>query len=252
LSSFAGGSLFGSRAGPQPADVLALHGWGRGHSDFDLALAELVGSRHNTGAVSLDLPGFGASPAPGEPCGAAGYAEMISPVFDECRSQVVLVGHSFGGRVAVELAVRFPDAVASLVLCGVPLLRRADRPAARPALRYRLARKLHRRGLLGDEAMERLRQRFGSADYRSATGVMRDVLVTVVNETYEAQLGEISQPVELVWGRDDDSAPVEVARRASGILADARLTVLDGVGHFVPTEAAPSLVDAISRRLDVL
>ena len=232
--------------------MLALHGWGRSHADFDEVLTELVGSRESTGAIALDLPGFGTSPAPGEPCGAAGYAEMVVPVLHECRAQVVLVGHSFGGRVAIELAARFPDTVAALVLCGVPLLRRADRPAARPAMRYRLARRLHRRGLLGDDAMERMRQRFGSADYRSASGVMRDVLVTVINETYEAQLGEISQPVELVWGRDDDSAPVDVAQRACGILADARLTILDGVGHFVPTEAAPSLTDAISRRLDVL
>ncbi len=252
LSSFAGGSLFGSRVGDPPADVLALHGWGRSHTDFDIALTGLVESRGTAGAIALDLPGFGASPAPEAPCGAAGYAEMVRPVLDECSPRVVLVGHSFGGRVAVELVTRFPDAVAALVLCGVPLLRRADRPAVRPALRYRLARTAHRRGLLGDDAMERMRQRFGSADYRSATGVMRDVLVAVVNETYEAQLGEISQPVELVWGDGDESAPVAVAQRACGILADARLTVLDGVGHFVPTEAAPSLTDAISRRLDVL
>ncbi len=232
--------------------MLALHGWGRSHSDFDKVLTELVGSRETTGAIALDLPGFGASPAPGEPCGAAGYAEKIVPVLDECRAQVVLVGHSFGGRVAIELAARFPDHVAALVLCGVPLLRRADRPAARPAMRYRLARQLHRRGLLGDDAMEGIRQRFGSSDYRSTTGVMRDVLVTVVNETYEAQLGEISQPVELVWGRHDDEVPVEVAERAARMLAVARLTVLDGAGHFVPTEAPEGMSAAIGRRLESL
>lgn len=232
--------------------MLALHGWGRSHTDFDTALTGLVESRGTTGAIAVDLPGFGASPAPEAPCGAAGYAEMVRPVLDECSPRVVLIGHSFGGRVAVELATRFPDAVAALVLCGVPLLRRADRPAARPTLRYRLARNLHQRGLLGDDTMERMRQRFGSADYRSAAGVMRDVLVTVVNETYEAQLGEISQPVELVWGRRDGEVPIEVAERAAKMLAAARLTVVDDAGHFVPTEAAPSLTDAISRRLDVL
>ena len=252
LSSFAGGSLFGSRVGDPPADVLALHGWGRSHTDFDAALSGLVESRVNAGAIAVDLPGFGASPAPAAPCGAAGYAEMVCPVLDDCSPRVVLVGHSFGGRVAVELATRFPDAVAALVLCGVPLLRRSDRPAVRPAMRYRLARTLHRRGVLGDEARERMRQRFGSAEYRSATGVMRDVLVTVVNETYEAQLSKIAQPVELVWGRHDSQVPVEIAHWAGQMLADAQMTVLDSAGHLVPTEAAPALVDAIARRLDVL
>ena len=173
-------------------------------------------------------------------------------MWDECAARVVVVGHSFGGRVAVELAVRRPDVVASLVLCGVPLLHRADRPAAKPVLRFRLARVLHRRGLLGEATMERMRQRFGSADYRSATGVMRDVLVAAVNESYESQLDAITQPVELVWGQHDDAVPVETARRAQERLRDARLTLLDGVGHFVPTEAATALTEAIARGLEVL
>ena len=249
LSSFAGGALFGSRTGDGPAVVLGLHGWGRSHTDFDSSLAGLVESHSDISAIALDLPGFGASPAPSVAGGAATYADLIEPVLDECAARIVVVGHSFGGRVAVELAVRRPDVVASLVLCGVPLLHRADRPAAKPALRFRLARVLHRRGLLGEATMERMRQRFGSADYRSATGVMRDVLVAAVNESYESQLDAIAQPVELVWGQRDDTAPVEAARRAQERLSDARLTLLDGVGHFVPTEAPDALAAAVRQRL---
>lgn len=229
--------------------MLALHGWGRSHSDFDAVLTGLVGMHEGAGAVALDLPGFGASPAPPAPCGAAGYAELVRPVLGECSPRVVLVGHSFGGRIAVELAARFPETVSALVLCGVPLLRRTDRRGARPALRYRIGRGLHRCGLLGEGTMERMRQRYGSADYRRATGVMRDVLVTAVNETYEDQLGRISQPVELVWGRQDDEVPVEIAERAARLLTDPQLTVLEGVGHDVPTEAPGALADAVVRHL---
>lgn len=230
--------------------MLALHGWGRIHADFDTSLAGLVQSRAGLGALAVDLPGFGASPAPPTAGGAAVYADLIEPVLDDCAARVVVVGHSFGGRIAVELAVRRPERVASLVLCGVPLLRRTDRPLTKPALQYRLARGLHRRGLLGEAAMEGMRRRFGSADYRNASGVMRDVLVAAVNETYETQLGAISQPVELLWGLHDDAVPVETARRAHERLSESRLTVLDGAGHFVPTEAAPALSEAITRRLD--
>ena len=205
-----------------------------------------------TDAIAVDLPGFGSSPAPDVAGGAAVYADLVEPLLAECAPRVVVIGHSFGGRVGVELAARHPEAVAALVLCGVPLLRRSDQPTPRPARRFRLARALHRRGLLGNGTMERMRQQFGSADYRAATGVMRDVLTAVVNETYEVQLRQISQPTELVWGRLDEPVPVEIAERAAQILADARLTVLDGVGHFVPTEAPGALASAIRRRLDEL
>ncbi len=225
--------------------MLGLHGWGRTHSDLLECLA-------GTDAIALDLPGFGASPVPTSPGGASAYADLVEPVLDDCAPHVVLLGHSFGARIAVELAVRRPDTVASLVLCGAPLLRRIDRPAARPALRFRLARGLHRRGLLGDGTMERMRQHYGSSDYRAAQGIMRDVLVTAVNETYESQLGRITQPVELVWGRQDDQVPVETAQRAADMLDDALLTVLDGVGHHVPTEAPTALAAAVNRHLAAL
>ncbi len=252
LRSFADGTLFGSRFGSEPATVVALHGWGRSHADFGPSMARLVSCGAAVGAVALDLPGFGASAAPAEPCGAAGYAAMVAPVFDECDERLVLIGHSFGGRVAVELAFRYADTVAALVLCGVPLLRGSNQARSRSAVRYRLIRGLAKRGWVSDDAMERMRQRFGSADYRAASGVMRDVLVRVVNETYETQLRQICQPVELVWGRDDGSVPLTVAQQACEILPDARLTVLEDVGHFVPTEAAPALVDAVVGRLNML
>ncbi|NIS30326.1 MAG: hypothetical protein GWN07_08695, partial [Actinobacteria bacterium] len=68
-------------------------------------------------------------------------------------------------------------------------------------------RAAHRAGLVSDARMEAWRRRRGSADYRSASGVMRDVLVTVVNESYEEALGRIEGPVELVWGRGDVDVP---------------------------------------------
>jgi len=118
LKSFAGGAIFGERFGDGPPQVLALHGWGRDRRDFNEVLGGLD-------AVAIDLPGFGASPEPAEAVGAAGYARMVAPVLDEFDQPVILVGHSFGGRVAVHLAVLTPDKVRALVLVGVPLLRRA-------------------------------------------------------------------------------------------------------------------------------
>ena len=74
----------------------------------------------------------------------------------------------------------------------------------------------------------------------------------MVNESYEQQLRAISAPVDLVWGDDDDAAPHEIAARAEALLTDARLTILGGVDHFVPSTAPTALREAIDRRLDAL
>ena len=235
------GDVFGDRTGPHPR-VLALPGWMRPRSDFDGVLSGLD-------AIALDLPGFGgASPPPADVWGAAEYADACEPALADLDAPAVVVGHSFGGRVAVHLAARHPDTVGGVVLVGVPLLRRHGSPSG-PPLSLRLARTARRLRLVPASVVDDLRMRHGSADYRAAEGVMRAVLVKVVNETYEEQLAAIRQPVELVWGDSDTAAPPEIAGRAEALLAHSRLTIIGGIGHFVPQEAPGVVRDAIERRL---
>lgn len=250
LRTFAGGRLFGTRSGDGEAAVLALHGWGRTHRDFDAVLRPAGGAE--LAAVAVDLPGFGATPAPEEPWGSADYAVCVGALFEELAGPVVVVAHSFGGRVAVHLAATRPEAVRALVLTGVPLLRLA--PPRRPSLSYRTLRAVHRAGLLGDERMERARRRYGSADYAAATGVMRQVHSRVVAESYEAQLDTITCPVTLVWGEDDTTVPLAVAHGALARLRDgnaesAELVTVQRAGHLVPLSSPAALRDAVERQL---
>jgi pimeloyl-ACP methyl ester carboxylesterase len=268
LKAFDEGRLFGASFGDGGVPwVLALHGWARTHQDWRAALGARAtgtvaqGSASVPGpapvgeelagvgamaAVALDLPGFGATPPPPEAWGSADYAAALVPVFAELQVPAVVVGHSFGGRVALHLAAAHPDLVKALVLTGVPLTRQTARRPKSP-VRYRLGRALYGRGLVSEARMEALRRRYGSPDYRAATGVMRQVLVRTVNETYDDQLLAVRCPVELVWGDDDTEAPLSVAETAAGLLARPNLTVCRGAGHLVPLTAPDALRLAIER-----
>ena len=245
LKSFAGGQLFGGTWGPGVPTVLALHGWQRTHHDFEAALDP---GRHGGGpsVTALDLFGFGATPPPPEAWGSPEYAARLVPLFEEpgaLAERIVLVGHSFGGRVAVHLATMVPDRIERVVLTGVPLLHRQGR-RSRPAVAYRLARRLHRMGMVGEARMEVLRNRYGSPDYRAAQGVMRAVFVRMLDEQYVDQMAAIDHPVDLVWGEADTEVPLEVAVRAQGMFPSARLRTLPGIGHLTPTEA-PEMLRAV-------
>ncbi|MGH8980773.1 MAG: alpha/beta fold hydrolase [Acidimicrobiales bacterium] len=252
LRTFADGRLFGTRTGVGPARVLALHGWGRSHRDFDAAVGPSFGGA-SLDAVALDLPGFGATPPPPEVWGAAEYARCVAQVLDEMAAPVVVVGHSFGGRVAVHLAAEMPERIQALVLTGVPLLRLA--PPRRPAPAYRLQRALHRAGLVSDERLERARRRYGSSDYRAASGIMRPVHSKSVAESYGPQLDAVACPVTLLWGDDDTTVPVAVAEAAlarlrAGRTGDAAVLVtVQGAGHLLPLTAPGELRAAVDRYL---
>jgi pimeloyl-ACP methyl ester carboxylesterase len=247
LKTFAGGQLFGARYGAAAPWILALPGWERTHGDFDALLRDVD-------AVALDLPGFGAAAPPPEAWSTEEYAAHVGPVLAEMAPRVVVLGHSFGGRVAVHLGAAHPQQVAGLVLTGVPALAHPGnhRSRRKPPLGLRVAKSLHRAGVIGEERVEELRHKHGSADYRRARGVMRDVLVKSVNESYDGPMAAYPGPIELVWGGDDDQAPVTVAQAAVDAAAAAgrtnvNLTVLAGVGHFVPRDRPDALAEALRR-----
>ncbi len=240
LSAFCGGAIFGERHGEAPLQVLFLHGWGRTHHDYDAVMAEL-----DVASIAVDLPGFGATPEPPQRWTSQDFARAVAPILGESTDPIVIVGHSHGGRVAAELCAMAPERVAALVFIGAPLIRKAS--TARPSVRYQLLRWLNTKGWYSDERMERLRQARGSTDYRNASGVMRDTMVTVVNESFEEQLAKIACPVRMVWGELDTAVPVSVAYEAAACLgsSDVAVTVVPGIGHLVPTSAPQAVVAAI-------
>jgi pimeloyl-ACP methyl ester carboxylesterase len=236
LTSVADGAIIAERFGDGPIDVIALHGWGRTGKDFASILEGM-------NALAVHLPGFGAAAPPPEAWAPADYATWLTQGIDPLRPPVI-VGHSFGGRVAVRLAARYPGLVKSLVLTGVPFGKR--HPTKKAPIQLRLAKALRALGLVSDTRVDALRKRFGSADYNAAQGVMRDVLVTAVNEDYFDDLARIPHRVDLVWGESDVPAPVALAQQADGILAHSTLTVVKGSAHLLDQELGRVLTDTIT------
>lgn len=225
LSAYLDGTLFGERVGDDP-HVLALHGWGRDHRDFDQVLRDIP-------SIRLDLPGFGASPVPDEAPTSRRVARLLMPLVDELSDPKIILGHSYGGRVALRLAAERDD-VAHVVLVGTPVIRRVAPGKASRA--FRLIRRAHDLGLVSDERMEAARQKYGSADYRAATGVMREALVSVVGESYDDALEAITCPVTLITGELDTAAPPDVQHEAAGKLARGQAQVVPNVGHLMGPE----------------
>jgi len=224
LTSLADGRLLAEKTGATPPAVFALHGWQRTGNDFGRIVDGLD-------AVAPNFPG--ASPAaepPTEVWGSPEYAELIA---DAIRpfGPVVIVAHSFGGRVAVHVAAQYPELVRGLVLTGVPLLRLQAPPKA--ALGYRMLKRLAALGLVSKARLDAERRKRGSADYNAAQGIVRDIFVKVVNEDYRDAMARVTVPVRMVWGESDTSAPADAGLAASKLIPDARFRVVPGAGHLL-------------------
>ncbi len=223
--------------------IVFLHGWG-GNRESLRGIATLF--QHTHRVHLLDLPGFGEAPPPPESWGTVEYADLVQQyLLEQVRGTVVLVGHSFGGRVSVRLASRRLTQIRDLVLLGVPGL---PQPALSKVRLRRWGIRALRKGLIalkplvGEGGVRWHTARFGSKDYQAA-GALRSILVQTVNEDLTESAKRIACPALLVWGTDDtDTPPWLAARYASLIGAKATVSLLPHKDHHLYTGTGAHLV----------
>lgn len=210
-----------------------MHGWGCDHSIWEGAASHLKEAGFRV--TALDFPGFGTCAEPPAPWGMEEYTVWFEE-FLTARGIVnpVLVGHSFGGRVALVFAARNPTRKVVLVdAAGVK-----PRRSAGYYIKVWTFKVLKRTApfLLGrakaQELIERRRARAGSADYNAASPVMRGTLSRVVNEDLRRHMPHITAPTLLIWGGNDTATPLRDARIMERLIPDAGLVVFDGAGHY--------------------
>ena len=222
--------------------IVFLHGWRSDASVWFLIMRSLDDGE--TRLVSLDLPGFGSSETPKRPLGVSGYRDVVGSVLDTLALKgVVLVGHSFGGSIAITLAAVRSELVTRLVLinsAGVrPLtaskktkrgVARLVKPLFRPKFMQPLRRKIY--------------TTMGAEDY-----VVRPDLAEsykkIIDEDITGYLQDVTQPTLLLWGNKDQETPIAHAKTLRKGISSAELVVFNGAGHF-------SFVDEPERFLEHL
>ncbi len=228
----------------ESADTLIIwaHGWGQNRKAF-APLAEAFQNR--AANILIDFPGFGDSPLPPEPWGSAQYAAAMAEFIEPYRhiKNIIWVGHSFGGRVGIELAARRADLVNGLFLVASAGLRRRRGLIQRISTSLRIAffKTLQHLAPFMGISLDDLRKKFGSPDYRNA-GALRPVLLKVVGENLTEQAKLIRCPTFLVYGSDDNETPPEIGERLAALIPDAQLSILPGQDHYSVLGAGRHLV----------
>lgn len=242
-------------AGEGPPLVL-LHGFGATLFTWRFLVEPLAASHR---VICVDLLGFGASPKPRDADYSVRAQSMrIEALLTELRlSNPVLIGHSFGGAVALLTALRLTEAgtIRSLVLIdapayeqSLPFFIRALRTPLGPALTRIVPVELQVKLVLNlayfkDSAVPRESVHVYADALRSPGG--RHALVRTAREMIPSDIEALSQeyphirvPTLTLWGRHDDIVPLSTGERLARELPHASLVVIEQAGH-LPQEEAP-------------
>jgi len=229
--------------------IVLVHGFASSTFCWRRVVPELA---QNHRVLAVDLPGYGASARPNAPIYATDrLAMLLAGVLDHAGlSRVDMVGHSFGGRVALQLALAQPWRVGRLALLA-PEVYATTRPPITAALRVPLlgpaivAATLSNRWAIGPGLRMACANK-AVVDEEMVAGYRRPLRVrgTVAAQIAQArspkdgpdgrvpgEIGELAAQTLLLWGADDPIFPLALGRRLVKDLPAARLMVLPHTGH---------------------
>jgi pimeloyl-ACP methyl ester carboxylesterase len=244
----------GPRDDPHP--VVLLHGTSASLHTWEGWVPELSRTRR---VVSLDLPGFGLTgPFPDDTYAIGDYARFMGELMDALAlPPAVLVGNSFGGQVALEVALTEPGRVHQLVLVDALAYPRASEsvplgfvlaatPGVNRLLKYVLPRDTVEQGLrdvYGDpgRVTPALVDRYYELTLRAGNrAALPKRLRHLPTEASAARLAQIRQPTLILWGGRDQLIPLAQGQRLHADIAGSQLVVFPSLGH-VPHEEDPAL-----------
>lgn len=246
--SRAGIAYYASRAPRRDSPiVLFIHGVGL---SADCWQQQITALQSDYTICAIDLPGHGNSaPIVEKYPKIDAFADKIADfVSNELKAAVILIGHSLGALIALELAAcRLPQLHAIAAVSAVYRRSAAEKQAVQ-ARAARLMQGEAREALIDDT----LRRWFGApAQPPEAAALCRRLLLQTPPAAYAAAyhafsrhdaaasaLNAISQPVLYLTGGDDPNSTAAMSRQMAQATANAKAVVVDGHAHMLQMTAA--------------
>lgn len=217
--------------------VLILPGWGTVINTYTI----LINSISNyANVICLDMPGFGKSEEPKNSWNLDDYIEfVIKFIKSQNITELDVIGHSNGGRIIIKLMSKkdLSFKINKLVLIGSAGIVHEKTFKQKSRIRtFKFCKKFAQLKLIkmiAPNLLDKVKNHFGSADYKDASKIMKETMVKLINEDVREFLPNINVPTLLIWGENDTATPIEDAELMEKQIPDAGLIRVKGCAHYV-------------------
>lgn len=197
--------------------IILLHGWGQDKSVWKNLVDKL-----GRNSLCFDMPGFGKEKIVDSTWGVPEYTQWV---IDKIKNydDVILIGHSFGGRITVEIASKNPKWLRGIILSGAPCVYKPSLKTKLKIAVFKIAKFL---------IPYNLRLRYFPRDLKNA--IDRGLETTfrkVINYDQTNQLQKINIPSLLIWGQNDLSVPLNVANEINKSIKNSKLKIINNADH---------------------
>jgi len=230
--------------------IIFLHGWKNDKTIWEPILPYLL---HLGKLVFLDLPGFGESKLPSLDWNLEDFAKVVSLLIKELEiKKPVIVGHSFGGRVAIKFVSLWPQEAEKLILIASGGIREKNIFNSLVFLSAKLGKlpfKIPFFSPLFSPTRKLFYKVIRREDYLTA-GRMKKIFLSIIKEDLTPLLPKISIPTLIIWGEKDRELPLKLGKIMKEKIPSSSLCIFKSCGHFPFLEKPEEFSKTVAKFLE--
>jgi pimeloyl-ACP methyl ester carboxylesterase len=159
------------------------------------------------------------------------YAEWLRKKLDQEKEKPVIVGHSNGGRIAIDFAVKYPEKLKHLVLIDSAGIYHNEFPIRLKRFVFRAIAKMGKKITSSKKLRDLLYKVAREADYKNANAQMRKTMICLISTDLTPQLSKITAPTLIIWGDLDKSTPLSDGKLMHKLIKNSKLYTIKGARH---------------------
>ncbi|OQX00667.1 hypothetical protein BWK69_00980 [Candidatus Parcubacteria bacterium A4] len=224
-------------------NLIILHGWQSSKEKWGKVkdLLEKEGMR----VIIPDLPGFKKETELSKAWNLDDYVEWFN-IFSKEYPPFFLLGHSFGGRMAIKFSEKYPNTISGLILVSAGGAE--QRKNFKKSVLFFLASIFkHLSFLPGYSFLRKLFYKFivRKTDYLAVKGFLKETFKNVIKEDLKPLLGKIKTETLIVWGDKDNYLSVQNGFLMKEKISNSELKIFQKMGHNLHTEIPEKLTEII-------
>lgn len=228
--------------------AIILHGWQSSKEKWEKVKESL--ERQGIKTIVPDLPGFKKEAELNRVWNLDDYVGWLEKFSSEIAEPFFIIGHSFGGRLALKFGAKHPEKLRGLILVSSAGIKSPENP--RQKLMAAAAKIGNKFSFL--PFFEFLRKFFykfivRKSDYCGLGGALKETFKKVIAEDLTPFLSQIKTPALIIWGEKDEITPLKDAYLMNKMIPNSKMEILRGVGHAphleIPEKLSQIIIDFV-------
>ncbi|OGH29011.1 MAG: hypothetical protein A3E40_00475 [Candidatus Levybacteria bacterium RIFCSPHIGHO2_12_FULL_37_9] len=175
----------------------------------------------------------------------------VADAIKQFNNKVILIGHSNGGRIALNFAIKHPEKLEKLILIDSAGIYRNNLVIRFKRMLFKSISKVGKKFSSSQKLKNILYKIVGESDYKNANPIMKQTMLNLINSDKSLSLNKVTVPTLIIWGENDQTTPLSDGKLMNKLIKNSKLNIVDNAKHSPMFTHTSDVAEIIIKNLNI-